>query len=110
MRSNTTNFDDSIIMTYFHTKATSIENSIQTIVIQTMIKRTTSLHYCWCNVVGVFIVYITTSHIATSKSSVNKKKIFILGDSIVKHTQGWEISNKQDNKHKFMFVHFRRLK
>ena len=30
----------------------------------------------------------------------NKQKVFILGDSIVKHIQGWEITKKLDNKQK----------
>ena len=38
----------------------------------------------------------------TGKAVVNKnkQKVFILGDSIVKHIQGWEITKKLDNKHK----------
>ena len=42
----------------------------------------------------------TSSHIATPTTSVNKKKILILGDNMVKHIQGWDISSKLDNKHK----------
>ena len=30
----------------------------------------------------------------------NKQNVFILGDSIVKHIQGWEITKKLDNKQK----------
>ena len=30
----------------------------------------------------------------------NKQKVFILGDSIVKHIQGWEITKTLDNKQK----------
>ena len=30
----------------------------------------------------------------------NKQKVFILGDSIVKHIQGWEITKELDNKQK----------
>ena len=30
----------------------------------------------------------------------NKKKVFILGDSIVKHVQGWEITKTVDSKQK----------
>ena len=30
----------------------------------------------------------------------NKQKVFILGDSIVKHIQGWETTKKLDNKQK----------
>ena len=42
----------------------------------------------------------------SSKSPTKKKKrIFILGDGIVKHTEGWEISNKLKNEHK-VFVRF----
>ena len=38
----------------------------------------------------------------TGKAVVNKnkQKVFILGDSIVKHIQGWEITKKLDNKQK----------
>ena len=38
----------------------------------------------------------------TGKAVVNKNKqnVFILGDSIVKHIQGWEITKKLDNKQK----------
>ena len=36
----------------------------------------------------------TSSHISTPTSSVNKKKIFILGDSMVKYMQGWDTSSK----------------
>ena len=39
-------------------------------------------------------------HISTSTSFVNKKKIFILGDSMVKHIEGWDISSKLHNNHK----------
>ena len=43
----------------------------------------------------------------SSKSPTNKKKrIFILGDSIFKHTKGWEISNKLKNEHKFFVRSF----
>ena len=35
-----------------------------------------------------------------------KKKVFVLGDSMVKHIQGWDITKKQENKHK---VYIRQL-
>ena len=38
--------------------------------------------------------------IKTKKMVVNeKKKFFVLGDSMVKHMQGWDISKKLENKH-----------
>ena len=36
----------------------------------------------------------------------NKKKVFILGDSIVKHVHGWEITKSLDSKQK---VHVRQF-
>ena len=33
-------------------------------------------------------------------STIEKKNIFILGDSIVKHIHGWEMNKKLNNKHK----------
>ena len=33
------------------------------------------------------------------KDNPVKKKIFILGDSMIKHTKGWEMSSKIDHKH-----------
>ena len=33
-------------------------------------------------------------------STIEKKNIFILGDSMVKHINGWEMSKKLNNKHK----------
>ena len=36
-------------------------------------------------------------------STIEKKNIFILGDSIVKHIYGWKMNKKLNNKHK-MFV------
>ena len=37
----------------------------------------------------------------TKKLVVNeKKKVFVLGDSMVKHIQGWDITKKLENKHK----------
>ena len=36
----------------------------------------------------------------------NKQKVFILGDSIVKHIQGWEITKKLDNKQNVYVRHF----
>ena len=39
--------------------------------------------------------------IKTKKLVVNeKKKVFVLGDSMVKHIQGWDITEKIENKHK----------
>ena len=42
----------------------------------------------------------TSPQISISMSSVNKKKLFILGDSMVKHLQVWDISSKLHNNHK----------
>ena len=44
----------------------------------------------------------------TGKAVVNKnkQKVFILGDSIVKHIQGWEITKKLDNKQNVYVRHF----
>ena len=37
--------------------------------------------------------------IKTKKLLVNEKnKVFVLGDSLVKHIQGWDITKKQENK------------
>ena len=37
--------------------------------------------------------------IKTKKLVVNeKKKVFVLGDSMVKHIQGWDITKKLENK------------
>ena len=46
----------------------------------------------------------------TGKAVVNKnkQKVFILGDSIVKHIQGWEITKKRDNKQKVYVRQFSR--
>ena len=39
--------------------------------------------------------------IKTKKMVVNeKKKVFVLGDSMVKHIQGWDITKKLENKYK----------
>ena len=40
----------------------------------------------------------TASHISTLTLFVNKKRIYILGDSMVKHMQGLDICSKLDNK------------
>ena len=43
----------------------------------------------------------------TKKLVVNeKKKVFVLGDSIVKHIQGWDITKKLENKHKVYIRQF----
>ena len=36
----------------------------------------------------------------------NKKKVFVLGDSIVKHIQDWEITKKLDNNQKVSLNNF----
>ena len=36
----------------------------------------------------------------------NKKKVFVLGDSIVKHIQGWEITKTLDNNQKVSLNNF----
>ena len=49
----------------------------------------------------------TSSHVSIPVSlSVNKKNIFIIGDSMVKHIQGWEISSKLHNKPKVYVCSF----
>ena len=35
-----------------------------------------------------------------SSSTIKKKNIFILGDSMVKHIHRWEMNRKLNNKHK----------
>ena len=43
----------------------------------------------------------------TKKLVVNeKKKVFVLGDSMVKHIQGWDITKKLENKHKVYIRQF----
>ena len=37
--------------------------------------------------------------IRKKKDNPDKKKSFILGDSMIKQTKGWELSSKIDNKH-----------
>ena len=45
--------------------------------------------------------------IKTKKLVVNeKKKVFVLGDSMVKHIQGWDITKKLENKDKVYFRQF----
>ena len=45
--------------------------------------------------------------IKTKKLIVNeKKKVFLLGDSMVKHLQGWDITKKLENKHKVYIRQF----
>ena len=46
----------------------------------------------------------TSSYISKPTLSVNKKKLFILSDSMVKHIEGWDISSNLQNKHK-VYVH-----
>ena len=36
----------------------------------------------------------------------NKKKVFVLGDSFVKHIQGWEITKTLDNNQKVSLNNF----
>ena len=103
---NIVNPDGSFIMTVYHTKATGSDNNIQTdssinnentdnIIAPPSGENSQKDH--------------RSSHISTSTSSVNKEKIFILGDSMVKHIQGWDIASYTINI-KFMFVHFCQLK
>ena len=84
MPSNIINYDDFFIMTDYHTKATGSDSNIQTngyknnentdnIIAPPSTENSQKSH--------------TSSHISTSTSSVNKKKIFVLGDSMVKHIQ-----------------------
>ena len=95
--SNIVNSDDSFIMTDYHTKAIGSDNNIQTdsyinnentdnIIASPSTENSQEDH--------------TSSYISKSTLSVNKKKIFILSDSMVKHIQGWDISSKLQNKHK----------
>ena len=45
--------------------------------------------------------------IKTKKLVVNeKKKVFVLGDSMVKYIQGWDITKKLENKHKVYIRQF----
>ena len=45
--------------------------------------------------------------IKTKKLVVNeRKKVFVLGDSMVKHIQGWDITKKLENKHKVYIRQF----
>ena len=45
--------------------------------------------------------------IKTKKLVVNeKKKVFVLVDSMVKHIQGWDITKKPENKHKVYIRQF----
>ena len=104
--SNIINSDDFSIMTDYHTKATGSDNNIQTnsyinnentdnIIAPPSTENSQKDH--------------TSSHISTSTSCVNNKKIFILGDSMVKHKDGTYLASYTINI-KFMFVHFLQLK
>ena len=75
-------------MTYYHTKATGSDDNIQrdsyinnentdNIIVPPPTENSQKDH--------------TSSYISTPTSSVNKKKIFILGNIMVKHIQGWDI-------------------
>ena len=75
-------------MTYYHTKATGSDDNIQrdsyinnentdNIIAPPPTENSPKDH--------------TSSYISTPTSSVNKKKIFILGNIMVKHIQGWDI-------------------
>ena len=47
------------------------------------------------------------NQIKTKKLVVNeKKKVFVLGDSMVKYIQGWDITKKLENKHKVYIRQF----
>ena len=97
------NSDDSFIITDYHTKATSSDNNIQTdsyinnentgtIIASPSTENSQEDH--------------TSSYISKLTLSVNKKKIFILSDSMVKHIRGWDISSKLQNKHKVYVCSF----
>ena len=91
-------------MTDYHTKASGSDNNIQT---DSYIKNENADNIIAPPSTENSQKDHTSSYISTPTTSVNKKKIFILDDSMVKHIQGWDISSKL---HKFMVVHFRQLK
>ena len=103
IRSNIVNSDESLIMTDYHTKASGSDSNMQT-VIQTMKTPTKSVHH---RQQKIHKKDHTSSHVSIPVSlSVNKKNIFIIGDSMVKHIQGWEISSKLHNKPKVYVCSF----
>ena len=85
IRSNIVNSDESLIMTDYHTKASGSDSNMQT-AIQTMKTPTKSVHH---RQQKIHKKDHTSSHVSIPVSlSVNKKNIFIIGDSMVKHIQG----------------------
>ena len=94
---NIINYDDSFTITDYYNKATGSDNNIQTDSYNT--DENTD------NIIAPLSTEnsqkdYTSPQISISMSSVNKKKLFILGDSMVKHLQAWDISSKLHNNHK----------
>ena len=80
--SNIVNSDDSSIMTDYHTKATGSDNNVQT---DSYINNENTDNIISPPPTENSQKDHTSSHISTPTSSVNSKKIFIQGDSMVKH-------------------------
>ena len=83
--SNIVSTDDSFIMTDYHTKATGNDNKMQT---DSYVNNDNT-----DNIIAPLSTNYsqkdhTSSHISTPRSSVSKKKIFILGNSMLKQIQG----------------------
>ena len=94
---NIINYDDSFTITDYYNNATGSDNNIQTDSYNT--DENTD------NIIAPLSTEnsqkdYTSPQISISMSSVNKKKLFILGDSMVKHLQAWDISSKLHNNHK----------
>ena len=99
--------DDSFIMTDYYTDATSSDNNIQT---DNYINNKNT-----DNTVGPPSTKnsqedYTSSHISKPTSSVNKSKMFILGDCMVKYKKDGTYLASYTINIKFMFVHFHQLK
>ena len=90
-------------MTDYHTKASGSDSNIQTDSYIIMKTTTTSLHH---RQQKIHKKDHRSLHIATPTLSFNKKNIFILGDSMVKYTTGWNISRKLDSKQKVYVCSF----
>ena len=93
---NIINYDDSFTITDYYNKATGSDNNIQTDSYNT--DENTD------NIIAPLSTEnsqkdYTSPQISISMSSVNKKKLFILGDSMVKHLQAWDISSKLHKNH-----------
>ena len=100
--SNIVNSDDSFITRDYNIKTTGSDNNVQAV---SYINNDNTDNIAPPSTENSQKDHMS-SHISTPTSSVNKKKIFILGDSMVKHMQGWYISNKLHNKHKVYVCSF----